>query len=73
MNIANIGNVVCLRKTVPRGWNWIKTDKRRIKKEVKGLRDSGTLAISEAINRIIDTLITQLQSIIDLSILRHKA
>ncbi len=73
MNIANIEDAVCLRKTVSKGWNWIKIDKRRIREEAKGLRDPGTFAISETIDRTIDILIMQFQNIVDLSILRCKA
>ncbi len=72
MNVANIGNMVYLRKTVLKGWNWIKTNKRRIKEEVKGFRNPGILAIFETIDRIIDILVIQLQNIVDLSILRYK-
>ncbi len=68
MNVVNIGDMVCLGKTVPEGWNWIKIDKRRIRKEVKGFRDLGTFVISETIDKAIDALITQFQSITDLSI-----
>ncbi len=73
MNIANIGDAVHLRKTALEGWNWTKTDKRKIRKEAKELRDLGTFAISEAIDRTIDTLVMQLQNITDLSIPRCKA
>ncbi len=60
MNIANIGDMVHLRKTVLESWSWTKTDKKRIREEAKGLRDPGTFAISEIIDRTIDTLVTQL-------------
>ncbi len=73
MSVTNAGDAVRLGKTVPEGWSWIKTDKRRIREEAKGLRDLGTLATSEAIDRTIDALVTQLQSIVDLSIPRCKA
>ncbi len=73
INIANTGNAICLGKTVPEGWSWTKTDKRRIKEEAKGLKDPGTFATFETIDRTIDTLITQLQNITDLSTPRYKA
>ncbi len=57
MNITNIGDTIYLRKTISEGWSWIKTDKRKNKKEVKGIRNSKTFIISEAIDRIIDILI----------------
>ncbi len=64
--------MVCLGKTASEGWNWTKTDKRRIREEVKGFRNPGTFAISEAIDRAIDVLVIQLQSIADLSIPKCK-
>ncbi len=73
MSVVNVGDAMCLRKIVPEDWSWIKTDKRRIRKEVKGLRDPKTFAIFEAIDRTIDILIIQFQSITDLSTPKHKA
>ncbi len=73
MSVANAGDVVCLGKTVSEGWSWTKTDKKRIREEVKGFRDLGILAISEAIDRAIDVLVMQLQSIADLSMPKCKA
>ncbi len=73
MNIANIKDTIHLRKTVPKDWSWIKTDKRKIRKKVKGFRNPETFAISETIDKTIDILIIQFQNIIDLSIPRYKA
>ncbi len=73
MSVANMGDTVCLRKTVPEDWSWIKTNKRRIREEIKEFRDPGIFAISEAIDKVIDILVMQFQNITDLSIPRCKA
>ncbi len=57
MSVANTGDTIHLRKTAPEGWNWTKTNKRRIREEAKGLKDPGTFVISEAIDRTIDILV----------------
>ncbi len=59
MNVVNTGDIIYLRKIASESWNWIKIDKRKIREEVKGLRDPGILATPEAIDRTIDTLIMQ--------------
>ncbi len=73
MSVVNMGDMMCLGKIAPEGWSWIKTDKKRIRKEVKGFRDPETLVISETIDRTIDILVMQFQNITNLSILRYKA
>ncbi len=72
MNVANTGDTIHLRKTAPEGWSWTKTNKRRIRKEAKGLKDPKTFITSETIDRTIDILITQFQNITDLSTPRRK-
>ncbi len=61
-----------LGKTVLKGWNWIKIDKKRIKEEIKGFRGPETFIISETIDKAIDILVTQFQNIIDLSTSKYK-
>ncbi len=57
MNVINIENMIYLGKTVPKDWNWIKIDKKRIKKEAKGFKNLGIFVISKTIDKTINILI----------------